>query len=442
MKEGRKEGLLFLKKKKQKDFFLGFAGVAIGLGAMVSWMEFCGVACMFRETWFFLGRRRLGLVVAFGLAAGPSLAWGGSGARHPVGLGNVLTTKDGGQIYGFDINQNGTDGVLASARGQAVSVETFDQNSGKIINSFATKNGTVNSYSVDGIFLGDVGLITHYITPKGQIYARRVYDVMNPVTANKFTGTWTPPVKDIDIELVAENQATATSVVYAIELKNQDAPDLIVSNVGANTFSNVIRLDPNEFSLGNSPQLGQYAAANLAIVAVSPDGGAVGGKAPINFLFDLTTGKSTQFNGYNNGPYHAGYVNGLATDINTGVTATDTELNAQVEFYNMATQTGITAVQLPCTADADQLYSGGQIAVDPVNKLFLVTESENACAGGSGSAIIVYDESGNYVETISGFAFPGGTVLSGAPALNPSQRMGWAFGGPGGNSAQLQQFYY
>jgi hypothetical protein len=80
--------------------------------------------------------------------------------------------------------------------------------------------------------------------------------------------------------------------------------------------------------------------------------------------------------------------------------------------------------------------------VDPVNKLFLVTESENACAGGSGSAIIVYDESGNYVETISGFAFPGGTVLSGAPALNPSQRMGWAFGGPGGNSAQLQQFYY
>ncbi len=60
-----------------------------------------------------------------------------------VGLGKVLTTKDGGQIFGFDINQHGDDGVLASAQtvdgdGDAlVSVETFDQNSGKITKSFA-----------------------------------------------------------------------------------------------------------------------------------------------------------------------------------------------------------------------------------------------------------------------------------------------------------------
>src|SRR5579862_824095 len=254
-------------------------------------------------------------------------------APHKVGLGKVLTTSDGQEIYGFDVDQNGNDGVLATAGLQGNnlvgSVETFDQDTGKITKTFATKNAAKNTYSVDGIFSGDVGLVTHYITPKGQFDARRVYEVLNPVTADKFTGTWTPPVKDIDIELVADNQATSTSVVYAIEMKKQDVPDLIVSDVGANTFSKVIHLDPNLFSLGNGPQLGQYSAANMAVVAESPDDGAVGGEAPINFLFDLTTGNSTQFNGYNNGPVGAGYLNGLATDPNTGVTATDTELNAQ-----------------------------------------------------------------------------------------------------------------
>jgi hypothetical protein len=366
-------------------------------------------------------------------------------APHKVGLGNVLTTKDGGQVYGFDINQDGNDGVLASAGYQGnnfvVSVETFDANSGKITKSFATRNSDRNSYSVDGIFFGDVGLVTHYITPQGQIYARRKYELMNPVMGEKFTGSWTPPLKDVDIKLVAENQATSTSVVFVIELKKQDRPDLIVSDVGADTFSNVIHLDPNAFTLANGPQLGQYTAANQAVIAVSPDGGTVGGEAPMNYLFDLTTGKSTSFAGYNNGPYHAGYVNGLATDPNTGVTATDTELNAQVEFYDMAHLTGITAVQLPCTGDTDQTYSGSGITVDPVNRLFLVTETYNACNNGDGGAIIVYDASGNYVETVSGFQFASNVAISPPPALNPARRMGWVFGGPNGVS-QLQQFYY
>jgi hypothetical protein len=264
---------------------------------------------------------------------------------------------------------------------------------------------------------------------------------MNPVTANKFTGSWTPPLKDVDIQLVAENQATSTSVVYVIELKKQDRPDLIVSDVGANTFSKVIHLDPNYFSLGNGPQLGQYTAGNAAIMAESPDGGATGGDAPLNYLFDMNTGKSTSFAGYNNGPYHAGDVNGLATDPNTGVTATTTELNAQVEFYDMANQIGIAAVQLPCTSDTDQTFSGSGIAVDPVNQLFLVTELSDACNDGKSGAIVVYDESDNYVETISGFPYTSDVVLAPAAAINPSKRMGWVFGGPDGVS-QLQQFFY
>lgn len=382
------------------------------------------------------------MLVSVPLFWSPATAAGNPRSHHPVGLGQVLTTKDNVQIYGFDIDQAGGDGVLASAGYQGnsfvVSVETFDQDTGAITKSFATRDSARNSYGVDGIFAGDVGLVTHYIVPAGQIYAKRKYNVMNPVTLNKFTGSWIPPVKDVDIKLVAENQATSTSVVFAIELKKQDKPVLIVSDIAANTFSNVIHLDSSLFGLGNGPQLGQFTATNAAVLAASPDGGAAGGEPPVNVLVDLSTGKTRQFNGYNNGPYHAGYVNGLATDPNTGITATDTELNAQVEFYDMSKRTGITAVQLPCTGDADQLYSGSGIAVDPVNKLFLVTETYNACSGGSGSAIVVFDETGNYVETISGFNF---SIGEPAPALNPGKRMGWAFGGPGGFD-QLQQFFY
>ncbi|MFZ1018200.1 MAG: hypothetical protein WAN39_10040, partial [Candidatus Cybelea sp.] len=54
-----------------------------------------------------------------------------SAARDSVGLGAVLTSQ-GGQIFGFDINQSGSDGVLATA----FNVETFDQSSGAIAKVF------------------------------------------------------------------------------------------------------------------------------------------------------------------------------------------------------------------------------------------------------------------------------------------------------------------
>jgi hypothetical protein len=362
-------------------------------------------------------------------------------AKHPAGLGQVLTTKDGGQIYGFDIDQNGEDGVLASAQdsqaGYRVSVETFDQNTGKIVKSFAKSDGPRDSYSLDGIFAGDVGLVTHYIVPDGQIYAKRKYAAMNPVAGNRFTGGWTPPVRDIDIHLVSHDQSSATSSVFAIALKKQDAPILLVSDIAANTFSNTVRLDPNLFGLCNGPQLGQFTAGNLAWIASSPDCGAVGGQPPVNALIDLTTGNVKTFSGYNNGFYHAGSVNGGAVDPNTGIAATTTELNSQVEFYNLKKKSGIAFTQLPCTTDTDQTNSGSAIAVDPVNRLFLVTDT-NYCDGSQGSAIVIYDEKGNLVETITGFSF---FIGEPAPAINPSKRMGWAFGGPNGWS-QLQQFFY
>jgi hypothetical protein len=352
------------------------------------------------------------------------------GSPQTVGLGKLLTSKVGSQIFGFDINQSGNDGLLATA----TDVETFDQDTGKIVKSFPKHLPYGTSYSIVNISTGDVGLVTRYVEPKGSIFAERFYNRMSPVTANKFTGKWTPPVKDIQVEAAGPNQTAKTTAIFAIELKNDDIPDLFGSNIAENKFGKVFHLDPSSFSLGDQPQVAQDIATNQAVMATSPDGGRVGGEAPINVLINLRTGKQTQFTGLNNGPFGAGFVNGLAVDSKTGIAATTTELNAQVEFYNLAKQTG-TAVQLPCSGPSSQGNSGAGIANDPVNGLFLVTDPFY-CSGSQGSAIVVYDEKGNVVETITGFKF---AIAEPAPVINPSKRMGWTFGP---QFSQLQQFFY
>jgi hypothetical protein len=359
-------------------------------------------------------------------------AVGRAGPAHmdgKPGLGALLSSKDGGQIFGFDIDSTGNDAILATAN----SIESFDQDSGAITGSFPKKVPPGITYSVVGIASGDVGLAIRYIPIKGTPYAKRAYDTIAPPTQQKFTGKWTPPLKDIQVEQMAPGQSAKSTALYAIELKKNDIPDLIVSGVAGNTFSKVIKLDPNFFSLGNGPQLGQDTKTNQAVFALSPDYGRVGGSPPLNILFDMKTGKETQFDGLNNGYYHAGSVNGMAVDSNTGISATDTELNAQVEFYDLAKHTG-TFAQLPCTGNTSQLNSGSGITNDSMHGLFLVTVQYNGCA--SGSAIVVYDEKANLVETISGFTF---FVGEPPPVINPSKRMGWVFGP---KFDQLQQFFY
>jgi hypothetical protein len=348
--------------------------------------------------------------------------------RHAVGLGAILSSN-AGQIFGFDIDRNGNDGALATS----TNVETFDQDSGAISKTFPKLPQSGTSYVFDAIVTGDVGLVTREVMPKGSPFAKRFYDLMDPVKG-KFTGKWTPPVKDIEVEAAGPNQTTGMTAIFAIELEKNDIPDLFESNVAKNQFGKVFHLNPRTFGVGNSPQVAQDTATNEAVIATSPDGGKVQGAAPINALVNLETGKQTQFTGLNNGEFGAGDVNGLAVDSSTGIAATTTELNAQVEFYNLAQRTGVAA-QLPCTGDTSQGNSGAGIANDSVNGLFLVTDP-SYCGGSQGSAIVVYDEKGNLVETISGFKFALGEP---APAINPGKRMGWAFG-PGFN--QLQQFFY
>jgi hypothetical protein len=356
---------------------------------------------------------------------------------HPVGLGKVLSSSDGGQIFGWDINQYGTDGVLATSQiegdGYKVSVQTFDQMTAKVTHTFARHSGTRDSYGVDGIFAGDVALVTHYVVPHGTIYANRFYDLMNPVTAQRFTGPWTSPITNFDVIEGAVNQTTSTSVLYGIDLNHGSAPGLVVSDLTTGT-GRLIPLDPETYKIG-SAVVAQYTMRNHAFLAAS--NGTVGGDSPINALVNLTTGHIVEWFGLNEGPFGAGFVNGVAVDSSTGVACTTTELNAMVQFYDQKTKSPITSVQLPGTGPADQLDSGAAIAADPKHHLFLVSDPVYAPTGDS--AIVVYRENGDFVEAITGIHFGGFAQGPSRIAVNPKLRTGW-IDGPGID--QIQQFFY
>jgi hypothetical protein len=358
-------------------------------------------------------------------------------AGHPVGLGRVLSSSDGGQIFGWDINQNGTDGVLATSQnegeGYKVSVQAFDQTTAKVTHTFARHSGTRDSYGADGIFAGDVALVTHYVVPHGTIYAKRLYQLMNPVTARRFTGAWTSPVKNFDVIQGAVNQSTSTSVLYGIELNHHSDPALVVSDLTTGTGT-LIPLDRETFKVG-SAVVAQDTTRNDAVLAAS--NGTVGGDPPIMALVNLTTGHVFEWFGLNEGPFGAGFVNGLAVDSGTGVACTTTELNAMVQFYDLKTTSAITSVQLPGTGPTDQLDSGAAIAVDPKHHLFLVSDPVYGPTGGS--AIVVYRENGDFVEAITGIHFGGFAQGPSRIAVNAKLRVGW-IDGPGID--QIQQFFY
>jgi hypothetical protein len=363
-------------------------------------------------------------------------------AVHDGGsLGPVLTTSDGGQIFGFDIDSNGNDGVLAAAGGQ-ISVQTFDETTGKITKTLGAitgkKVGKGDDYVADGIFAGDVGLVDFQKAGiPGQTPTKDMYHLLNPVTKNHLNGRWVPPLKLFNVLAWAPNQSTDTSVVFGYQREGSDPLDLIVSDVGKNTFGKVIGLNETDFALGTQPQLAQDTVNNLAVMATSPSFGAAGGPPPVIWTVSLKSGKMTHFAGVNcPGSVGCGYANGIGYDSSTGIACTTTELDGGVEFYNVAKETG-SRVQLP--NNAGQLEAGDFVANDAVNGLFLIAQPVSSTSP-SGSSIQVYNESGTLEESINGFSFSdASTVIPVRISINPTSRVGWV-NGP--QADQLQEFSY
>ncbi|MBI3474987.1 MAG: hypothetical protein HY010_04595 [Acidobacteria bacterium] len=377
-----------------------------------------------------------------------SLTWGQQSAPAPsqqhasgVGPGSVIVqSMFGGQIFGFDIDQNGTEGILTEAfflpTGKLLAaVETFDQSTGKILRVVKKIQGK-DDFITLGIVGNGIGLVEREHV-KDIFVDSRIYSVLDPLSSKKFTGTWTPPLTKDDIMLsVSRLQGTSKTAFLYFQNGGDDHTFVLGSDVAANTFGPQIALPDNPFFFSNSPSVAYDSKHNRAVVAASD--GAVGGPAPVIALVNLTTGKVNTFLGVPGPPpFRQGFINGLAVDSEDGIACTTTEVDFRVEFYDLKKKNGF-AVVLP--GATGQLQSGTDVQFDPIHKLFLVAQSVSST--GPGSSIQVYDIKGNLVESLDGFNFSNaGNVVRTHIAINPTNRTGYV-DGPDPAVTQLQSFTY
>jgi len=306
-------------------------------------------------------------------------------------------------------------------------VETFDQTTGKILNVLI-KTTTQDDFVTLGVVGNSVGLVEreHVIS---LFHVQRTFRAMNPLSANKFTGLWTPPIGSKHLlEEVSRNQGTSNVAVFAIGLNVN--PVVFSSNVAANTFGPLVALTDPAFTFGVPPVLAFDSKANQAVLA--QDFGSPT-SVPVIGLADLATGTVTTFTGVG-----LGFVNGIAVDSADGIACTTTEIDFSVEFYDLAKKIGFR-VTLP--GATQQIFSGADVEFDPVNRLFLVAQPVSSTAG-SGSSIQVFDTKGNFIESINGLSFSNASnVIPAHIALKPSNRTGFV-DGPSAGVTEIQSFTY
>jgi hypothetical protein len=352
---------------------------------------------------------------------------------NPVGAGNIIVnSKFGGQIFGFDIDQNGKEGILAESQSLQggnflAAVETFDQTTGKILKVLA-KTQTMDDFVTLGVVGKSIGLVEreHEVS---FLNIQRTFDTSSPLSSNAFTGLWRPPLaKGFLIEAVSRNQGGPTNAIMASGPNLQRI--LFTTNVAANKFGPQITLTDQNFTFGVPPAMAYDTVTNQAVLA-QDFGGVL--NVPEIGLVNLTTGATTTFQGLG-----FGLVNGMAVDSADGIACTTTEIDFSIEFYNIATQSGFV-VGMP--GATNQLYSGADVEFDPIHKLFLVAQPVSSTSF-SGSSIHVFDQNGNFIESINGLNFSNASnIVPAHIALKPSNRTGYV-DGPAANVSQLQSFTY
>jgi hypothetical protein len=356
----------------------------------------------------------------------------------PTGV--IVHSRLGGQIFGFDIDQNGTEGLLAEAKSLSggnvlAAVETFDQATGSILSvvQITQPSHAKDDFVTMGVVGNSVGLFEHEHV--GQLFVNsRTFSVMNPLSSNRVTGAWTPPIGMQHIIMptgVSRSQGVPNVAVFAYDNSGQFVPWVFSSNVANNTFGPVVHItDSNNFG-SVPPALAYNSANNTALL-----GGGTGafGRRPVFAVVDLTAGSFTEFIGTG-----FGFVNGLAIDAADGIACSTTEDDATVEFYDLSTQTGFGVV-LPGSG-GQQFFSGADVEFDPIHKVFLIAQP-NSSTTGNGSTIYVYDIHGNLQEAVNGLDFSNTfNVVPAHIALHPSQRSGY-IDGPDQGVTELQGFTY
>jgi hypothetical protein len=337
----------------------------------------------------------------------------------PTGPGSIIVrTKFKGQVFGFDIDQNGTEGVLAESQPLSngnvlAAVETFDQKTGKILN-VVIKTETQDDFVTMGVAGNGVGLVEreHVIS---LFHVKRTFHILNPLGANKFTGTWTPPIGSkhlINPAGVSRSQGVPRVAVFASDNSGKFVPYIFSSDVAANTFGPVVKITDSKDFGSVEPPIAFDSKTNQAVLGGGP---GCFGCLPVIGVADLAKGSFTEFTGIG-----FGFINGVAVDSADGIACTTTEDDASVEFYDLKTQTGFI-VQLPGSG-GQQFFSGADVEYDPMHKLFFVAQP-NSSSGQGGSTVYVYDTKGNVQQTLNGFSFSNAfNVIPMHIALNPKRR--------------------
>src|SRR5436190_9510354 len=108
----------------------------------------------------------------------------------------IVHGKLGGLIFGFEVDPNGTEGLLCEALSHpdgtwSARVETFNQATGRIIRVLDGSESQ-DDFIALGV-AGSVGLIEHEHV-RGVFNIKRTFSTINPVAANMINGQWTPPI--------------------------------------------------------------------------------------------------------------------------------------------------------------------------------------------------------------------------------------------------------
>jgi len=363
-------------------------------------------------------------------------------------LGPVLTSAFGGEIFGWDIDQTGSDGLLTETllehNGQVVNaIETFDESSGriaKVVRKSERSNGDVEPVA-DAIAGKDVGIIdvAHDYFGKG-VVRHDHFDLMSPVAKNRVNGRSVPSqARGMVPDFVTNNQGSASQVMTVLYSNRRD-----VDAVGLYTYDTSHNVWRPRVDFPKT-DLFTFAAPIYAAVDPMTNEAVIGylGRQRYNprepatlDVLDATTGKHLRsFTGLGYGA-----PNGMAIDPTRDVLCTTTQGDMDVEFYHLATGKG-KAVTIPIYfLNGGGLTNGAAVAADPVHHLFLVAQRNSTFSPNGGSTVIVYDEHGTLLEYINGFNFIDNTaVIVPRIAVNPSARIGYV-NGPG--LSNLQEFSY
>ncbi len=384
-------------------------------------------------------RRLITAALACLFCATPALSRAQSGELQPnpaAGAGTIIVkSKFGGQIFGFDIDQNGSEGVLSEAQtlpngNVLAAVETFDQTTGKILAVLASTQ-TQDDFVTLGVVGSSVGLVEHeHVVSLFNV--QRTFGIINPLSGNRFTAKWTPPIgaKHL-ISEVSRTQGVPNAAIFAYDNSGNFIPYVFSSNVAANTFGPVVKIT-DSFNFGSVPPPMAYnTATNQAIL-----GGGDGcfGCFPEIGVADLGKGTFTEFKGIG-----FGFVNGIAIDSVDNIVCTTTEDDASVEFYDLNSSASFTVV-LPGSGE-QQIFSGADVEFDAVHRVFFVAQPVSSSTA-TGSSIYLYDTAGTLRETLNGFSFSNASnVIPMYIALHPSTRSGFV-DGPSAGVSEIQSFTY